>query len=113
VEVIAFPAPAGKAPFTDIDGTDGLKRESGAVSANAGNSIVGRDSTGTWLISRTNGAAEGTLRAVPAGNWVSLAIWLYATGKTIIPHPQEGEGLECDKLQKSRARDAHWDGGYA
>jgi hypothetical protein len=53
---------------------------------------------------------EGHLQwAVPAGQWIILRIGYTPIGVTNHPAPDEGRGLECDKLSKS-ALDAHWAG---
>ena len=55
-------------------------------------------------------SADGRLRwDVPPGNWIILRLGHTPIGVNNHPAPQEGMGLECDKLDKS-ALDAHWDG---
>lgn len=54
--------------------------------------------------------ADGKLNwKVPAGNWVIMRFGHTPTGKTNHPAPEEGTGLECDKMSKI-ALDRHWDG---
>ena len=55
-------------------------------------------------------AADGRLRwEVPAGDWVILRLGHTPIGVENHPAPDEGRGLECDKMSKA-ALDAHWDG---
>lgn len=49
---------------------------------------------------------------VPQGQWTILRVGHTTTGKENHPAPDEGRGLECDKLS-SRAADAHWAGMMA
>jgi hypothetical protein len=54
--------------------------------------------------------ANGRLNwRVPAGDWVILRVGYTPTGMSNHPAPEEGLGLECDKLSKE-ALDAHWAG---
>jgi hypothetical protein len=54
--------------------------------------------------------ADGHLKwKVPPGNWIILRLGYTPIGMVNHPAPQEGTGLECDKLSKA-ALDAHWDG---
>lgn len=53
---------------------------------------------------------DGRLRwEVPAGSWVILRLGHTPIGIDNHPAPEEGRGLECDKMSKA-ALDAHWDG---
>jgi len=45
----------------------------------------------------------------PAGDWTILRFGYTTTGKTNAPAPDEGRGLECDKLSRAGA-EAHWRG---
>ena len=57
--------------------------------------------------------ADGTLNwPVPAGRWTILRIGHTPTGKENHPAPDEGRGLECDKLSREAAQQ-HWDGMMA
>jgi hypothetical protein len=47
--------------------------------------------------------------SAPAGNWIILRVGYTPIGVNNHPAPQEGTGLECDKLSKT-ALDAHWAG---
>ncbi len=52
--------------------------------------------------------AEGRLQwDVPEGRWTILRFGHTPTGKDNHPAPEEGRGLECDKLSKEAA-EAHW-----
>jgi hypothetical protein len=52
---------------------------------------------------------DGTLDwDVPEGNWTILRLGHTPTGKTNHPAPEEGRGLECDKLNAAAA-DLHWE----
>ncbi|HWF20248.1 MAG TPA: glycosyl hydrolase [Verrucomicrobiae bacterium] len=54
--------------------------------------------------------ADGRLRwKIPPGNWIILRLGYTPIGVNNHPAPKEGEGLECDKLNKA-ALNAHWDG---
>ena len=54
--------------------------------------------------------ADGRLRwHVPPGHWIILRLGYTPVGMINHPAPQEGTGLECDKLSQT-ALDAHWDG---
>lgn len=54
--------------------------------------------------------ADGRLRwDVPAGDWIILRLGYTPIGVENHPAPDEGRGLECDKMSKA-ALDAHWDG---
>jgi hypothetical protein len=58
----------------------------------------------------TNVGADGRLRwKIPPGNWIILRLGYTPIGVNNHPAPKEGEGLECDKLNKA-ALDAHWNG---
>ena len=46
---------------------------------------------------------------VPEGNWTILRIGYTPNGNQNHPAPDEGRGLECDKLSR-KAVQAHWDG---
>ena len=51
-------------------------------------------------------AADGTLTwDVPAGDWVLQNAGMLPTGKTNVPAPPEGTGLEVDKLNAAAVRD--------
>ena len=55
-------------------------------------------------------APDGRLRwEVPAGNWLILRLGYTPIGVENHPAPNEGRGLECDKLNQA-ALDAHWNG---
>lgn len=55
-------------------------------------------------------SATGTLDwTAPEGNWTLLRIGYTPTLRTNHPAPEEGRGLECDKLSKEGA-DQHWRG---
>ncbi|HEX4265126.1 MAG TPA: glycosyl hydrolase [Verrucomicrobiae bacterium] len=55
-------------------------------------------------------AANGQLQwEVPAGRWTILRLGYTPTGEPNHPAPEEGRGLECDKMSKA-ALDVHWDG---
>ncbi|HTL71986.1 MAG TPA: glycosyl hydrolase, partial [bacterium] len=57
-----------------------------------------------------NLGADGRLHwEVPAGNWIILRLGYTPIGVDNHPAPDEGRGLECDKMSKT-ALDAHWDG---
>ena len=61
------------------------------------------------LTSKTD--ADGRLQwQVPQGNWTILRVGYTTTGKTNGPAPDEGRGLECDKLSRE-ALDLHWEKG--
>ena len=45
----------------------------------------------------------------PSGDWTVLRFGYTSTGKTNHPAPEEGTGLECDKLSRDGA-EAHWKG---
>ena len=54
--------------------------------------------------------ADGRLRwHVPPGRWIILRLGYTPIGMNNHPAPQEGTGLECDKLSQT-ALDAHWNG---
>ena len=54
--------------------------------------------------------ADGHLKwDVPAGRWIIMRVGYTPIGMTNHPAPDEGRGLECDKMSKS-ALDAHWAG---
>src|ERR1700677_4466014 len=53
---------------------------------------------------------DGRLRwHVPHGRWIILRLGYTPIGMINHPAPEEGTGLECDKLSQA-ALDAHWDG---
>ncbi len=55
-------------------------------------------------------AVDGRLHwDVPAGDWIILRVGYTPIGIENHPAPDEGRGLECDKLSKT-SLDAHWDG---
>jgi hypothetical protein len=56
-------------------------------------------------------ASDGKTTAwkVPKGDWTILRIGYTATGQKNHPAPDEGRGLECDKLSREAVK-AHWDG---
>jgi hypothetical protein len=54
--------------------------------------------------------ADGRLRwHAPPGNWIILRLGYTPIGMNNHPAPNEGTGLECDKLSRA-ALDAHWGG---
>ena len=55
-------------------------------------------------------AADGRLRwHVPPGRWIILRLGYTPIGMINHPAPEEGTGLECDKLSQT-GLDVHWDG---
>lgn len=64
------------------------------------------------------GKATGTGKSlrltwtVPAGRWTIMRFGYTPTGRMNAPAPEEGRGLECDKLSTAGA-EAHWNGMMA
>ena len=101
VETVAFPAAA---PFRipDIISKAGYERkESGSEIATDGPPGV--------PVGKVVRLKAGERWTVPAGRWTIMRIGQTSTGRTNLPSPKSGEGLECDKLSK-RGSEAAFDG---
>ncbi len=64
------------------------------------------------LSGRLDRASGRLVWDVPAGWWTILRLGYTTTGKENHPAPDEGRGLECDKMSRAAAK-AHWDGMMA
>jgi hypothetical protein len=113
IAVLAFPAPAASAPKLSIDNFPAKAGFSGdfVLSARpADNSSAGAIPLPEVVDLTDKLNADGTLNwSAPAGQWIILRVGYTPIGVNNHPAPQEGTGLECDKLSKT-ALDAHWAG---
>ena len=113
IAVLAFPAPAASDPKLTIDNIAAKAGFSGdfVLSARPANNATAGAIPLPEVVDLTDKLnADGTLNwSAPAGQWIILRVGYTPIGVNNHPAPQEGTGLECDKLSKS-ALDAHWAG---
>jgi len=94
----------------NLEAKAGFSGEAVLSSSDAGNTTAGTIQRRDIIDLTSKIDADGRLDwQVPAGDWVILRVGYTPTGVTNHPAPQEGLGLECDKLSKE-ALDAHWAG---
>ena len=115
IAVLAFPTPtleaAGEAGFRIKDWEQKTKsggwrcRFPAKIEQADANAIVAADRI-VNLSSRMNETGALTWDA-PAGDWTILRLGYTTTGQTNKPAPDEGRGLECDKLSQAGV-DLHW-----
>jgi hypothetical protein len=113
IAVLAFPTPAGDLRLEGIEGKACFQPISISLDTPADWPPTPVDqaiATDKVLNLTDRLKPDGTLEwAVPEGKWTILRLGHTPTGKDNHPAPQEGRGLECDKLSKAGA-DAMFEG---
>ncbi len=117
IALLAFPTPAGDADpkqrlrIENIDGKTALVRQPVGAPAQFPAAPAEKTIVRDRILDLTARLDKNGRLAwdVPAGKWTLLRLGHTATGAENAPSPQEGRGLECDKLSKE-AMDAHFDG---